>query len=155
MSGVLNTHFIVANLIKSFGTDEQKPDWLPKMATGEIRGAFSLSEPDAGSDVPALRTKATRDGDDYIVNGTKMWVTNGRAGRRRGARAPTHARGHHLLPRRARSRAESFEGITVSRNIHKLGYNGVETVEMTYSDHRIAADTLLGGPETWVRASTR
>ena len=78
VSGFLNTHFMGCFLIKTYGTDDQKSRLLPKMATGEIRGAYSLSEPDAGSDVAAIRTKATRDGDDYVVNGTKMWLTNGR-----------------------------------------------------------------------------
>ena len=81
LSGVLNTHMIGSNLIKRFGTDEQKQKWLPKMAAGEVRGAFSLSEPDAGSDTKAIRCKATPDGETYVIDGTKMWVTNGeRAG---------------------------------------------------------------------------
>ncbi len=81
VSGFLNTHFMGCFLIKTYGTDDQKARFLPKMATGEIRAAYSLSEPDAGSDVAAIRTRAARDGDDYVVNGTKMWLTNGREAR--------------------------------------------------------------------------
>ena len=103
LAGVLNTHTIAANLIERFGTDAQRKELLPKMATGEVRAAFSLSEPDAGSDTQAIRCKATPDGDEYILDGTKMWVTNGeRAGLV--ALAAQDARGHHLLHRREGSR---------------------------------------------------
>src|SRR5947209_19003700 len=77
VSGVINTHFIVAHLITHHGTREQKEHYLPRMAAGELRGAFSMSEPELGSDVAAIRTKATRDGDEYVINGAKMWLTNG------------------------------------------------------------------------------
>ena len=77
LSGILNTHFIVAYLVAAHGTEEQKDGFLPRMATGEIRSAFSMSEPDLGSDVAAIRTAATRDGDDYVITGQKMWLTNG------------------------------------------------------------------------------
>ena len=77
ISGIINTHFIVVNMLMRDGTDEQKQRFLPRMATGEIRGAFSMTEPECGSDVQAIRSSAVRDGDDYIVNGQKMWVTNG------------------------------------------------------------------------------
>src|SRR5690242_298887 len=77
ISGVVNTHFIGSYLLMKFGSDEQKEYFLPKMATGEIRAAFSLSEPELGSDVQAVKTSATKDGDEYVINGTKMWVTNG------------------------------------------------------------------------------
>ncbi len=145
LSGVLNTHTIAANLIKRFGTDEQRARWLPVMATGEVRGAFSLSEPDSGSDAQALRTKAVPDGDEYVVNGTKMWVTNGE---RAGvvalvARAPEGITCFMI----GKEPGPTFEGISVSRKIDKLGYKGLETVEMAYTDHRIPADTVLGGPD--------
>ena len=82
VSGIINTHFIVVNMLMRDGTDEQKQRFLPRMATGEIRGAFSMTEPECGSDVQAIRSTAVRDGDDYVVNGQKMWVTNGlRSGR--------------------------------------------------------------------------
>lgn len=145
LSGVLNTHTIVANLVKRFGTDEQRAAWLPGMATGEIRGAFSLSEPDAGSDAQALRCKATPDGDEYVVNGTKMWVTNGERARVVAlvAKAPEGITCFII----GKEPGPTFEGIRVSRRIDKLGYKGLETVEMAYDGHRIPADTVLGGPD--------
>ena len=146
LSGVLNTHTIVANLVKRFGTAEQRTKWLPTMATGEVRGAFSLSEPDAGSDAQALRCKATPDGDEYIVNGTKMWVTTGERAEVVALVAKTPEGitcfiiGKEPGPR--------FEGISTSRRIDKLGYKGLETVERASDGHRIGADTILGGPDT-------
>jgi len=145
LSGVLNTHMIGSNLIKRFGTDEQKQRWLPRMATGEIRGAFSLSEPDAGSDTKALRCKATPDGDTYVIDGTKMWVTNGeRAGIvALAARAPEGITCFIV----EKEPGPTFEGISVSKQIGKLGYKGLETVEMVYDGHRVPAANVLGGDE--------
>jgi alkylation response protein AidB-like acyl-CoA dehydrogenase len=144
LAGVLNTHTIVATLLARNGTDEQKQGHLPRMATGEIRGAFSLSEPDAGSDAASLRCKATPDGDEYVIDGTKMWVTNGvRAGIvALAARTPEgitcfiYEKEPNVFP----------ETLQVSRTIEKLGYKGLETVEMAYAGFRIPASTVLGGP---------
>ncbi len=153
VSGFLNTHFMGCFLIKTFGTDEQKERLLPRMATGEIRGAYSLSEPDAGSDVAAIRTKAVRDGDEYVVNGTKMWLTNGReAGlvvtlvKTDPDPAAKH-RGMSVMLIEKEPGASTDGGITVGPNIHKLGYRGVETVELTFADHRVPATSLLGDEE--------
>ena len=145
LSGVLNTHMIASNLIKRFGTEEQRARWLPRLATGEVRAAFSLSEPDAGSDTQALRAKAVPDGDEYVVNGTKMWVTNGeRAGIvALAARTPEGITCFIV----EKEPGPSFEGIGVSRHIDKLGYKGIETVEMTYTDHRVPAANVLGGDD--------
>ncbi len=145
LSGVLNTHTIVSNLVKRFGTDAQKAEWLPRMATGEIRGAFSLSEPDSGSDSQALRSKAVADGDEYVINGTKMWVTNGeRAGVvALAARTPEGITCFIF----GKDPGPAYGGITVSRKIDKLGYKGLETVEMAYDNHRVSAGTVLGGPD--------
>ena len=143
LSGVVNTHTIVANLIATFGTDDQKAKWLPRMATGEPRAAFSLSEPDSGSDTRSLRCRADRDGDSYVLNGTKTWVTNGeRAGLVAVAARTPEGVTCFLVEKEPGPR---FGGITVSRRIGKLGYKGIETVEMAYEDHRISADAVLGG----------
>src|SRR5205823_6061802 len=146
LAGVLNTHTIAANLIERFGTDDQRKTHLPRMATGEVRSAFSLSEPDAGSDTQSIRCKATPDGDEYILDGTKMWVTNGeRAGLvTLAARTPEGITCFMV----EKEPGPSFGGIRVSRTIPKLGYKGVETVEMSYSGHRVPADAVLGGPDT-------
>jgi alkylation response protein AidB-like acyl-CoA dehydrogenase len=145
LSGVLNTHTMVATLLKLHGTDKQKRNWLPRMATGEIRGALSLSEPDAGSDTQALRCKATPDGGEYILNGTKMWVTNGvRSGIvALAARTPEGITCFIV----EKDPGDVFGGISVSKTIGKLGYKGIETVEMSYNDHRVPAEWVLGGPE--------
>jgi butyryl-CoA dehydrogenase len=143
--GTLNTHMIAATLLKMKGTEDQKQRWLPKLATGEIRAAFSLSEPDAGSDTQALRCKATPDGDEYVINGTKMWVTNGeRSGLvALSARAPEGITCFMV----EKEPGPRYGGISVSRTIGKLGYKGIETVEMTYDNHRVPASSVLGGPD--------
>jgi butyryl-CoA dehydrogenase len=136
---------IGSNLIKRFGTDEQKQKWLPKMAAGEVRGAFSLSEPDAGSDTKAIRCKATPDGETYVIDGTKMWVTNGeRAGIVALAAVTPEGITCFIIEKEPGPR---FEGISVSRNIGKLGYKGIETVEMVYEGHRVPKANVLGGDE--------
>jgi butyryl-CoA dehydrogenase len=143
LAGVLNTHTIAANLIERFGTDAQRDDWLPRMATGSVRAAFSLSEPDAGSDTQALRCKATPDGGEYVIDGTKMWVTNGqRAGLVALAARTPEGITCFLV---AKDPGDSYGGISVSRTIDKLGYKGIETVEMSYVGHRVPASSVLGG----------
>jgi alkylation response protein AidB-like acyl-CoA dehydrogenase len=145
LSGVVNTHLIAAGLVTRAGTDEQKARWLPRMASGELRGCLSLSEPDAGSDTQALRCKATPDGDEYVVDGTKTWVTNGeRAGIvALAARTPEGITAFMV----EKEPGPSYGGITVSKRIGKLGYKGLETVEMSYAGHRVPASAVVGGPE--------
>jgi butyryl-CoA dehydrogenase len=145
LAGVLNTHTILVTLLVRHGTEEQRRRYLPIMATGEVRGAFSLSEPDAGSDAGSLRCKATPDGDEYILDGTKMWVTNGeRAGLvALAARTPEGITCFVVEKEPGRT----FEGISVSKTIGKLGYKGLETVEMVYDGHRVPASSVLGGPD--------
>jgi len=145
LTGILNTHMIAATLIANHGTADQRARWLPPMAAGDVRGALSLSEPDAGSDTKALRCKATPDGDEYVIDGTKMWVTNGeRSGIVALAARTPEGVTCFMVEKRPGTRSG---GIGVSRTIGKLGYKGVETVEMTYTDHRVPADAVLGGPE--------
>lgn len=145
LAGVLNTHTIAATLLERHGTAEQQARWLPQLAAGERRAAFSLSEPDAGSDTQAIRCKATPDGDSYILNGTKMWVTNGeRAGLVALAAKTPEGPTCFMVEK---DPGQSFGGITVSRTIDKLGYKGLETVEMSYDDHRVPASSVLGGSD--------
>jgi alkylation response protein AidB-like acyl-CoA dehydrogenase len=153
LSGVLNTHFMGVYLLTRHGTDEQKQRWLPKMATGELRAALSMSEPEAGSDVQSIACRAARDGDDYVVNGTKMWVTNGlRAGLvvllcKTDPEADPPYKGMSLLYVEKEPGATSFEGISIPPNIEKMGYHGVETTELVFEGHRVPAANLLGGEE--------
>jgi butyryl-CoA dehydrogenase len=145
LTGVVNTHVIAANLVLWHGTDHQKRQWLPRLATGELRGCLSLSEPDAGSDTRNVSCRAVRDGDEYVINGTKMWVTNGtRAGLVALAARTDEGISCFIVEKEP---GESFGGITVSRNIGKLGYKGLETVEMSYTDHRVPSGWVLGGEE--------
>jgi butyryl-CoA dehydrogenase len=143
LTGVLNTHMIVATLLDQHGTPEQQAQWLPRLATGELRGALSLSEPDAGSDTASLRCRARPDGDTYVLDGTKMWVTNGeRAGIVALAARTPEGITCFMVEKEPGPR---FAGITISRQIGKLGYKGVETVEMSYEGHIVPARAVLGG----------
>ncbi len=154
VTGFLNTHFMVSYLVNTFGTDDQRERLLPRLASGEIRGAYSMTEPDAGSDVAAITTKAVRDGDEWVVNGTKAWLTNGRMAGLVAmlVRTPSEAdagSGRHgdltVLLIEKEPGAERSGGITVGPNVHKLGYRGIETVELSLADHRVPADAVLGG----------
>jgi alkylation response protein AidB-like acyl-CoA dehydrogenase len=154
LSGVLNTHFMGCYLINKFGTDEQKKSFLPRMATGEVRAALAMSEPEAGSDVQSIRTKAIRDGDEYVVNGQKMWLTNGlRAGlvmtlvKTEPDADPPHKGISMLMVEKEPGEPKPAPGLDVGKNIDKMGYKGVETVEMTFSDYRIPTSSLLGTDE--------
>ena len=142
LSGVVNTHTIAASIIVANGTEEQKHRWLPRLATGELRGCLSLSEADAGSDTRNVSCRAVRDGDEYVITGTKMWVTNGeRAGIVALAARTDEGISCFIVEKEP---GPESGGIRVSRNIGKLGYKGIETVEMVYDGHRIPADALLG-----------
>jgi alkylation response protein AidB-like acyl-CoA dehydrogenase len=140
-------------LLHRHGTDEQKQRWLPRMATGELRAALSMSEPEAGSDVQSIACRALRDGDDYVVDGTKMWVTNGlRAGLvvllcKTDPEADPPYKGMPLLYVEKEPGAQKFEGITIPPNIEKMGYHGVETTELVFEGHRVPVGNLLGGQE--------
>ncbi len=144
LTGIVNTHTMAATLIMLHGTEEQKQRWLPGMATGERRGALSLSEPDAGSDTRNISCKAERDGEEFLLNGTKAWVTNGERASIVALAARTSEGISALIVEK--EPGSRFEGIAVSRHIGKLGYKGVETVEMAYTDHRIPVANLLGEP---------
>src|SRR5580704_7345293 len=142
LTGIVNTHTMAATLIMTHGSEEQQRRWLPTMATGERRGCLSLSEPDAGSDTRNLSCRATRDGEEYVIDGTKMWVTNGERAAIVALAARTDAGICCFIVEKTPGPRSG--GITVSRNIGKLGYKGIETVEMSYDAHRIPADALLG-----------
>jgi alkylation response protein AidB-like acyl-CoA dehydrogenase len=144
LSGIVNTHTIAAHLVTHHGTEAQKQRWLPRLATGEVRGCLSLSEADAGSDTRNISCRAVRDGEEYVITGTKMWVTNGeRAGVVALAARTDEGISCFIVEKEP---GQKFGGITVSRNIGKLGYKGIETVEMQYDGHRVPAGALLGDP---------
>jgi alkylation response protein AidB-like acyl-CoA dehydrogenase len=154
VSGIINTHFIVAHMIARHGTDEQKAWFLPRMAAGEVRGAFSMSEPGLGSDVAAIRTRAVRDGEDFVLNGQKMWLTNGGTSNLVAVLCRTDD--GHDAPHRNMStfliekepgfgENPSVPGLTVPGKFEKMGYKGVDTTELLLADVRVPASRLLGG----------
>ncbi len=153
LSGVVNTHFIASYMIKTFGTEEQKREYLPRMARGEIRSAFSMTEPHAGSDVQAIRTRAVPDGDEYVIDGQKMWVTNGlRAGLvmllavTDPSADPRH-RGMTTFIVEKEAGVAELEGLTIPAPLKKLGYKGVESTELVFDGYRIDKGQILGGEE--------
>ena len=147
LSGVLNTHLLLAYMIRMHGTEAQKQRYLPKLARGEFRGALCLTEAHAGSDVQRIRTVAKRRGDAYLVNGTKMFVTNGREGSLYALVCKTDPEADPPHKGMSLFIAEKGPGITVSRDIDKIGYKGIDTVEVVFEDYRVPADNLLGGVE--------
>ncbi len=153
VSGVINTHFIVAWMLMHHGTEEQKKKYLPKMATGEVRGAFSMSEPGTGSDVAAIKTKAVKGDDgDYTIDGQKMWLTNGGSSNLVAVLCKTdegqdsvYKNMTTFLVEKKEGFGETAQGITIPGKIEKMGYKGVDTTEMIFEGAKISADQILGG----------
>lgn len=147
LSGVINSHLIMAAAVMRHGTPKQKDYFLPRFASGELRGGIGLTEPDCGTDLQAVRTQARREGDAYVINGAKTWITNGLHGNcfallvKTDPRAEPRHRGMSLFL------AEKGPGFQVPRKLPKLGYRGIDTVEMLFNDYRIPADRLIGGEE--------
>jgi alkylation response protein AidB-like acyl-CoA dehydrogenase len=153
ISGVINTHFIVAYMLRQHGTDEQKQRYLPRMATGEVRGAFSMSEPELGSDVAAIRTKGVRNGDGgYTITGQKMWLTNGGSSTLVAALVKTdegadkpHRNLTAFLVEKPAGFGEVKPGLTIPGKIDKMGYKGIDTTELIFDGYQAGADDVLGG----------
>src|SRR3954449_4236013 len=152
VSGIINTHFIVAYMLMRHGTEEQKARLLPRMAEGETRGAFSMSEPDCGSDVSAITTRATIDGDSYRINGQKMWLTNGGSSNlvavlvKTDEGAPSVYRNMTtFLVEKPSGFGQVAPGLTVPGKIEKMGYKGVDTTELVFDGFEIGAEQVLGG----------
>ncbi|MDP9397638.1 MAG: acyl-CoA dehydrogenase family protein [Actinomycetota bacterium] len=153
VSGIINTHFIVAYMLARHGTEEQKKDLLPRMADGSVRGAFSMSEPGLGSDVSGIRTRARRDGEDYVIDGQKMWLTNGGSSNlvavlcKTTDTTPPHKGFTTFLIEKEPGFGEVAPGLTVPGKIEKMGYKGVDTTELVLDGHRVPATSVLGGEE--------
>ncbi len=153
VSGVINTHFIVAYMIRQHGTDAQKQKFLPRMATGETRGAFSMSEPELGSDVAAIRTRAKKNDDGtYTIDGQKMWLTNGGSSTLVAALVRTdegadkpHRNLTAFLVEKPTGFGEVVPGLTIPGKLDKLGYKGIDTTELIFDGYRAGADDVLGG----------
>jgi alkylation response protein AidB-like acyl-CoA dehydrogenase len=147
LAGAMGGHTVVSKLLVLFGTEEQKQHYLPRMATGELRATMALTEPAGGSDLQAMRTAARRDGSEYVINGSKTWISNARHSgliallcKTDPAAEPAHKGVSILL-------VEKVDGLTVSRDLPKLGYKGVESCELNFTDCRVPADALLGVDE--------
>ncbi|MEI4270565.1 acyl-CoA dehydrogenase family protein [Klenkia sp. LSe6-5] len=153
VSGVINTHFIVAYMLIQHGTPEQKEKYLPRMATGEVRGAFSMSEPGLGSDVAAIRTRAKQDADgNYTIDGEKMWLTNGGSSTLVAALVRTDegsAKAHEnlttFLVEKPTGFGEVVPGLSIPGKIDKMGYKGVDTTSMVFDGYQAKAEDILGG----------
>ncbi|MDX1527387.1 MAG: acyl-CoA dehydrogenase family protein [Gammaproteobacteria bacterium] len=147
VSGIFNSHLIMAAAVQRFGTEQQKATWLPRFASGELRGGIALTEPDCGTDLQAVRTKAVRDGDAYVVNGTKTWISNSIQGQimavlvKTDPKADPPHRGMSLLL------MEKGPGFKVSRKLEKLGYKGIDSGEIVFEDCRVSAENLIGEKE--------
>ena len=147
LTGIFNSHLIMAAAVQRFGTEAQRREFLPKFATGEMRGGLALTEPDCGTDLQAIRTTAVRERDHYVINGTKTWISNGIQGQifallvKTDTTAEPRHRGMSLFL------AEKGKGFTVSRKLEKLGYKGIDSAELVFEDYAVPADRLIGGEE--------
>jgi isovaleryl-CoA dehydrogenase len=147
LAGAMGGHTVVAKLLVAYGTREQQEEYLPKMATGEVRAAMALTEPGGGSDLRALRTTARRDGDGYVVNGAKTWITNARRSQLIALLCKTDPDAEPVHKGISILLVGHGPGFSVSRDLPKLGYKGVESCELTFDDFRVPPAALLGGTE--------
>jgi alkylation response protein AidB-like acyl-CoA dehydrogenase len=146
-TGVFNSHLIMAACVERHGTEEQKAHWLPRFASGELRGGIALTEPDAGTDLQGIRLVARRDGDAYVLNGTKTWITNGVYGSCFGLLAKTDPDAQPRHTGMTMFLVEKGPGFTVGRKLKKLGYRSIDSAELVFEQHRVPAANLIGGVE--------
>ncbi len=147
LSGIFNSHLIMAAAVERFGTPEQKAKWLPRFVTGELRGGIALTEPDAGTDLQAIRTRAKKDGDHYVINGTKTWISNGIKGHLLAVLVKTDPDAQPRHKGISLFLIEKGQGFTVSKKLEKLGYKGIDSAELIFEDCRVPAENLIGGIE--------
>ena len=147
ITGIFNSHLIMAAAIERFGTEAQKQTWLPRLATGEIRGGLALTEPNAGTDLQAIRTTARRDGEHHVLNGTKTWISNAIHADCFAVLVKTDPGADPRYKGMSLVIADKREGLTTGRKFDKLGYKSIDTAELVFDDYRIPADQLIGGVE--------
>jgi len=145
--GIFNSHLIMAACVQRHGTDAQKRHWLPRFASGEIRGGIGLTEPNAGTDLQAIRAVARRDGDTYVINGTKTWITNGVYGSCFGVLVKTDPAAQPRHKGISMFLCEKGEGFRAAKKIRKLGYKSIDSAELVFEDFRVPAANLIGGEE--------
>ncbi|WAC22759.1 acyl-CoA dehydrogenase family protein [Blastomonas sp. SL216] len=147
LTGIFNSHLIMACAVERFGTPVQKAKWLPKFASGEIRGGLALTEPNAGTDLQAIRTTAVRDGDDYVINGTKTWISNAIQGSCFALLVKTDPKADPRYKGMSLFIAPKQEGFTVGKKFDKLGYKAIDSAELIFDNYRLPAENLIGGVE--------
>jgi len=147
VTGIFNSHLMLALAIEKFGTRLQKETWLSKLASGEVRGGLALTEPDAGTDLQGIRTTARRDGKDYVVNGTKTWISNGIEGSCFALLVKTDPGANPRHKGMSMFIAPKQKGFTVGKKLEKLGYKSIDSGELVFENYRLSADHLIGGEE--------
>ena len=147
LSGIINSHLIMASAVLRHGTEAQKRDLLPRFASGALRGGIGLTEPDAGTDLQAIRTRAVRDGEHYVIHGSKTWITNSLHGGCLALLVKTDARSEPRHKGMSLFIAEKGPGFIVTRKLAKMGYRGIDTCELQFDGYRVHADRLVGGVE--------
>ncbi|MGE0873063.1 MAG: acyl-CoA dehydrogenase family protein [Burkholderiales bacterium] len=147
LTGIFNSHLMLALAVEKFGTERQKQRWLPKFASGEIRGGLALTEPDAGTDLQGIRMTARRDGDHYVINGTKTWISNGIEGSCMALLVKTDPGAQPRHKGMSLFIAPKGPGFTVGRKLEKLGYKCIDSGELVFDNYRIPADHLVGEVE--------
>ena len=153
VSGIINSHLIMAHIVAKMGTDEQKQHFLPRFATGEVRGGLALTEPDCGTDLQAIRTHAKVDGNDYVVNGTKTWISNGIHGSAFALLVKTDPQAKPRHKGMSLFIAEKGDGFRASKKLEKLGYKGIDTAELLFEDFRVPGLNLIGGIGNGMKAA--
>ena len=146
-SGIFNSHLLMASCVQRAGTEAQKAHFLPKFASGELRGGIGLTEPDAGSDLQSIRTVARRDGDNYVINGTKTWISNGINGNCLAVLTKTDPLAEPRHKGMSLFLCEKGEGFSVGKKLKKLGYRAIDSAELMFEDFAVSADNLIGGEE--------
>ena len=146
-TGIFNSHLIMANCVERHGTDSQKEKFLPRFATGELRGGIGLTEPDAGTDLQGIRTTATREGKNYVINGTKTWITNGVKGTCIAILTKTDASASPAHKGMSLFLCEKGDGFSVGKKLKKLGYRSIDSGELIFQDFQVSSDNLIGGEE--------
>ncbi len=147
LTGIFNTHLIMASAVQRFGTQTQKDHWLPQFASGAIRGGLALTEPNAGTDLQAIRTTASRDGDDYVINGSKTWISNGIHGSAFALLVKTDPKADPRYKGMSLFIAPKQDGFSTGKKFKKLGYKALDSAELIFDNYRVSADHLIGGVE--------
>ena len=147
ITGIFNSHLMLALAIEKHGTELQKKTWLPKLASGEVRGGLALTEPDAGTDLQGIRTTAQADGNGYVINGTKTWISNGIEGSCFALLVKTDPNANPRHKGMSLFIAPKQEGFSVGRKLEKLGYKSIDSAELVFENYRVSADNLIGGVE--------